>query len=89
VHHSIISQLAETLPPSFLRTKVPELTGGISGAAGSLANEDSRDAKAGRPNPRGLFYVRGKAAYQRDPFLLWLAEQLSDKPSRGQGGGAA
>jgi len=73
---TVIEDLVAALPPTFARSEVPKLTGGMI-ASGTLANLDSKDGKEKAGNLRGLFYFRRRACYRRDAFLTWFASHLS------------
>lgn len=68
---ALLDSLRKELPPTFARTEVPRLLGGII-AVGTLANHDS----AG-DGPADSFRMGRRKCYRRDPFLTWLAKRLS------------
>lgn len=69
----IIRKLRSELPPTFARTEVDQLCGGII-ASRTIANLQSLGQ-----GPGGAFRVGRKMCLQRDEFLDWLASRINEK----------
>ena len=69
---NIIEELAESLPPIILRSKVESLTGGLVNKK-TLSNHDAKDKG---PKDSGTLY--GKKVYTKKSFLEYLAKGLSE-----------
>ncbi len=68
----ILKLLEETLPPCFPRKKVHELTFGMVNPR-TLANRDSSNT-----GPKGRFFVKREAWYQKPQFLEYVKTILGD-----------
>lgn len=69
----IISKLRSELPPTFARTEVDQLCGGII-ASRTIANLQSLGQ-----GPGGAFRVGRKMCFERDAFLDWLARRIREQ----------
>ena len=73
--YEIIDKLRKSLPPVFSRKVAEAKLGGIISRR-TLANLDSK-----RKGPRRK-YLSNTVVYDRESFLGWLADRLSDSPGR-------
>ena len=73
--NKIVELLRESLPPVFSRKTAERTLGGIISAR-TLANLDSQKRGPARK------YISNTVCYERETFLSWLADRLSDQPGR-------